>query len=1616
MANKPFEIQSSTLRVGGVDLQAGETTIVIPGVTQASTYSADEVNEAGNQSRIFDVPPVVIDAVNYNIYDNGDTPSNLATYEVPEIDNDGHIDSIDVVTAGTAYTSVQSTANESTNMYAYIGTDTYPNMFTSWVTGDWAQIPFRPKMRPNAIENIGGGSESSIFNGTSSVDIPVSDGSIIVSADGTEWTFDTNGNLTVPNSGAILSDNSVDGVKFSLTNTDFVANKYITVRGGTNENYSHLHIDSGDNLNYDVFLGDDDKFVKVDHTGSVDIQAQLETTITAEDRRPWYNIFGDFAQIDPSFIINGSVTYDAAGYTYVLGSTVSNDYSEGNHLYLKYSPNGTLIWRKTWTDNAGMPCGSYNASMRYMPATVSTYESIAVASYAWLDIISYIGTMDTDGNLVDLTGTPRAPLRIADVKITDIEADASTDSAAISGQFEGPMIAGIDFNNIQSPLVAVFAPDDIDNDGYFKSIVNNDSVFYAAVGSYYAQSNYYKCILGTVTFAPPSLTTALYGIGTNYTTSNLRGEDICKDPSGNLYVVINGNDTPPDYIIVASTNINNVGVSRWQKKISHAYNLRGTGLVYHAGFVYLTAEHSTSSNNEIVLLKLDVLTGDCVWSRTFSSPNDLAFGAGYGDNSSSDSIVDPTGKYITISFAITIDGNNKNLTVQYPLDGELTGTFASGGSDELTISNSSFTFTFADHDLTLVDITATTTVTNPALTITSASLIATAVTVGGGWQNDYVPLTARSSTWTFDADGSLTPPIMSQVGYRNNYGLEGRTLQISNDPANQVIITGPKPTVDYPAARRIVIQGRKGFDNTDDSDWLSPNPGEGGDVYLWGGTGGEGVLTNGVYAGGSGGDIKLRGGQGQGTGAGGYVRIEGGYSDQGNGGFIDITAGNCTVDYINDSNPGSNIGQGGDVNIRAGYREEYYPATGDDGAVNVYTGQSHTNQWVFNPDGSLTFPDATVQTTAWAGEKTNQWVQDFSTYTYHDVPVVATSTEYATNGDIFALFKHQIDTTTSSYTSLARFTANGTQVWSMKFTIETYTNGWGLAVDNANGFVYVAGSISTTGPYPVLTKINQTTGVVVWSKSYDYGDIGIGWVVDVDTSGNPIMVGFVDNGTDNSIVTAKINPADGTVTWSKTLDGQQNDEAYGMGVGPSSEIVVVGYAANIGNFTNEVTALYAESAQNIRWANASGTVTAGGVTFNYTVDTVGIPTFTVSADATGDWTVGNTVTTILGTSFGVLSPDDDMVVKVGAVSGADAGTIVAKYQSNGTLLWQKFILNRSSGSNCSGADADIDQYGNVYVCGTYGGFSGSSMYLSKFDINGNKLWTQIVDGTCDDITCSIVVGDDNYLYMSGTVDPSSTSMFAGKFDEAGNVVWQRILTNNSDTGSANWQYNSGSNIAVKNGYIAIGGGVFSGTLGALVVQLDTSGNVWSAGDYQWLAGSLSISGYTPTVYDARKTSSTATPNVTTQTPTEEVSIFLLGRLTSNADFAGVRRAFTDPGNQSNTLNASHNGQFIYYSGGESGSTLVVPNNSATQLPIGYTVSLVVDNFNNGYIYVNTDGDVSNGLIINAAGYSYNFGGEGGNHNDWRISGGSGGNTEIYTLLKVDTNRWILSGPSIVDNW
>jgi hypothetical protein len=81
MAKKAFEIQSSDLVIGGVNLQAGATTIVIPGVTEATNYRVEEVDETDVEQTYSNFPAesevVVIDKALYDtIVGNG----NVSTF------------------------------------------------------------------------------------------------------------------------------------------------------------------------------------------------------------------------------------------------------------------------------------------------------------------------------------------------------------------------------------------------------------------------------------------------------------------------------------------------------------------------------------------------------------------------------------------------------------------------------------------------------------------------------------------------------------------------------------------------------------------------------------------------------------------------------------------------------------------------------------------------------------------------------------------------------------------------------------------------------------------------------------------------------------------------------------------------------------------------------------------------------------------------------------------------------------------------------------------------------------------------------------------------------------------------------------------------------------------------------------------------------------------------------------------------------------------------------------------------------------------------------------------------------------------------------------------------
>jgi len=644
-------------------------------------------------------------------------------------------------------------------------------------------------------------------------------------------------------------------------------------------------------------------------------------------------------------------------------------------------------------------------------------------------------------------------------------------------------------------------------------------------------------------------------------------------------------------------------------------------------------------------------------------------------------------------------------------------------------------------------------------------------------------------------------------------------------------------------------------------------------------------------------------------------------------------------------------------------------------------------EWKFDANGVLHLPtsgdivDSDGNSVLGGGTDPNIWIQTFASQDGFpsDVVSLATSVEYDNAGNVIALFQTGIgefNVPSGSYFSVAKFTAAGQKLWQVRLAADmgtgVYTDGWGLAVDNVDSRIYVAGRVDDEVGYSKssLIKLNSEDGSLIWSNVYNFGAASDSPVVDVDSEGNPIVVGYYSTevDTNDGVTVTKIDRLDGTVIWSRLLDGQNDDEAYGMAVGPNNEVVAIGYTAQIG-IIDTVETVVAEPVSNVNWTNERPVFNNG---FSCTVSFPngdGVPSFSNIEDTIGNRSIGDTLATIPGSNLGDNGVDgvDDMIVKVATVTAGDTDDrmLVVKYDSTGAIQWQKAI-QFDAGYACRGADADIDSQGNVYVCGNYdydaGDDTNSAMNLVKFNSSGVKQWSRRVVGDCEDFATSIVVGPDDTLYLNGITSQlvNDTPRFVwvvAKYTTSGTVVWQRLIENTtgwSFSGGGFFNAGGGSNLAVRQGYVALSGGFgepFNGTSNATVVQIDTDGTVFNVGDWEFKAasfsGTLNSTASDITVVNAEKVDSAITGITVDDT--------LFGTDTTN--FL-IPTLYTAPGGDNSLVNGAY--------------TVALGNTGTVTLPAGGTIT-------EGYVTSNptiqltpASPDVASQKLVIKGGAIYNF--------------------------------------------
>ena len=429
--------------------------------------------------------------------------------------------------------------------------------------------------------------------------------------------------------------------------------------------------------------------VTVDHNTLCVIQDDEPTLL----KTPFfYNVFGNIT-LGPQQdgIIVGSVVHDTGGNIYMVGQHYNNGIAE--NLYLKYNETGDLQWRKTWTDSDNFSCGSYNQSLRI---DHSNSDMMYWCSDSVFYNKSYVGHMDTDGNLI------RNPIELDGYYISDIELAGGT-NVIIAGNSQSfpfaPTIAKLDVTTGIIEWSANVVPSGSslgDGPSTFHSIMTDPAFEIVTLGTYPHNADGNTSAMFSH-FGNEGYNYKMYRIGGNTEADAQTWAAASVSYEGNAYVMVNEQwsgggttyttvVTKLEYIAGGSQN-EGTWSTVWQKRLgspsqSGCVQIIGTSLTVSNGNVYASGTLVSGPYPVVSLSQMDESTGTVEWTRLMGvqeyTTGTFPLSNGLGPLITGTSDISVNNDRIAFGSYIGFHGSDSSsaaLMLQYPTDGNVYGQF-----------------------------------------------------------------------------------------------------------------------------------------------------------------------------------------------------------------------------------------------------------------------------------------------------------------------------------------------------------------------------------------------------------------------------------------------------------------------------------------------------------------------------------------------------------------------------------------------------------------------------------------------------------------------------------------------------------------------------------------------------------------------------------------------------------------------------------------------------------------------------------------------------------------------------------------------------------------------------
>lgn len=385
-------------------------------------------------------------------------------------------------------------------------------------------------------------------------------------------------------------------------------------------------------------------------------------------------------------------------------------------------------------------------------------------------------------------------------------------------------------------------------------------------------------------------------------------------------------------------------------------------------------------------------------------------------------------------------------------------------------------------------------------------------------------------------------------------------------------------------------------------------------------------------------------------------------------------------------------------------------------------------------------------------------------------------------------------------------------------TIQSKPAGMLCSILSASGVATANVSNIAIACFSPWTKISGASGVATY-----------GYKVLMDSKGNLIVTGYTRGGLDGNTLTGQSDlflmkyDRTGNKIWTKQIGvATKNTNGAAIVVDSSDNIYATGTTA--GNFDGN-----------------TGIGTTDALILKY--DTNGNKLWSKQIGVAGVQTLGYSIALDSGSNI-LISGQSGGGLEGNTKIGSNYDGFLLKYDNSGTKLWAKQIGVASADTKSE--VLAIDSSDNVFVAGiTSGGLDGNTLvgtgdlYLSKYDSNGNRLWTKqtgaagassfVGNMTLDSSGNPYIVGTTSGNF-DGSTKNGNQDAYVINYDSDGNKKWVKLIgASGATTGGKGIRVDSSGNIFVSGGVQGgLDGNTATGSSDAYVTKLDSSRNkIWT---------------------------------------------------------------------------------------------------------------------------------------------------------------------------------------------